>query len=152
MWHYVFATHSLLLSLMQASIRTGCHIITLCKIANTIAILIKWKPSFLLTLLSHAPHHPFQRSRKNKAFLVLAMCLIKCSFITFHSVTASYRKFAFTSLHYIQFTPYFKHRTARVFRASYTCFFTTLQRICMLYFSATYSPIPSLKMNTGIIM
>ena len=29
MWHYVFATHSLFPSLMQASIRTGCHIITL---------------------------------------------------------------------------------------------------------------------------
>lgn len=126
MWHYVFATHSLLLSLMQASIRTGCHIITLCKIANTIAIFDKMEAVFSPHASSHAPHHPFQRCRKNKAFLVLADVLNK---VFIHFFSFRYSKLSQICFHFIaihSFTPY-KHRTARVFRASYTCFSPTLQ-------------------------
>lgn len=83
------------------------------------------KPSFLPTHSPQKPHTPttlFSGAVKIKHFIMMPMCLIKCSFIAFHFVSAGYRKFAFTSLHFINFTHYFKHPTARVFRTSYTCF------------------------------
>lgn len=86
---------------------------------------VKWKPSFLPTHSPPKPHTPttlFSGAVKIKHFIMMPMCLIKCSFILFHFVSAGYRKFAFTSLPYINFTHYFKHPTARVFRTSYTCF------------------------------
>jgi len=83
------------------------------------------KPYFSPTLHPPEPHTPttlFSGAVKIKHFIMMPMWLIKCSFIPFHFVSAGYRKFAFTSLHCINFTHYFKHPTARVFRTSYTCF------------------------------